>query len=81
MSATNAKKSVGRKYNKNWKSEHSWLMLKDDACFCKLCLCTISKFKKHNLVMHEKSEKHRNKEKSMRSLPISNKVPETKNCN
>lgn len=67
MSATNTKKYIGRKYNKEWETEHSWLMLKDDACFCKLCLCTISQFKKHNLVMHEKSDKHRNKEKNMKS--------------
>ena len=43
------------------------VMLKDNACFCKLCLCIISQFKKHNLVMHEKSEKQKKKDKNLKS--------------
>lgn len=50
-----------RKYNKDWEKDHNWLMLKDGACFCKLCQCPISKFKKHNLITHEKTEKHKKK--------------------
>lgn len=56
-----------RKYNKTWETEHSWLMLKDDACFCKLCLCKITQFKKHNLVVHENTVKHKSKEKHLKS--------------
>jgi|SRR5215469_2231052 len=56
-----------RQYKKAWEKDHQWLELKDNSCFCKLCHCTISKFKKHNLVTHEKSEKHKKNEKSLKT--------------
>ena len=67
--STNVKKSVtnARKYKDEWETEHPWLMLKGNACFCKLYLCAISQLKKHNLVMHEKSEKHKKKDKNLKS--------------
>ena len=58
---------MNRKYNPAWEADHKWLPLKHSAMFCKLCNCSISSFKKHNLVMHEKTAKHVKNEKSMKS--------------
>lgn len=58
---------MNRKYNTAWESEHKWLTLKDGLMFCKLCNCSISIFKKHNLIMHEKTAKHIKNNKSIKS--------------
>ena len=43
--------------------------------------CTISQFKKHNLVMHEKSEKHKKKDKDLKSCHFITKFMKRKPAN
>ena len=59
----------GRKYNKTWESKFTWLSKTSDGSedgFCKLCHTSI-KPKQSNFTKHEKSEKHVQRIKSLKS--------------
>lgn len=54
-----------RKYNQQWEKEFKWLTFKNGSCYCKLCTCPITKFKKFNLSTHEQTLKHKKCEEAV----------------